>query len=311
MAFLPTYDSLPQVANVGGIRTSYGTLLPPGANVYYLRSTGATNLDPPEIADRLNTTLAAALLKCRANAGDVIYVLPGHSESVTTTPTFVAGVRIMGIGHGGNKPVFRWTATSSQWAINVADVVIQNLRLRMEGAVVVKAIAITGSDVVIDNCECESASGTSNYAAIGIEIGTGAARCQLSNLRVRGVTATAASNFIKITGTAQNGIRITGCDIIAPGHATTGLIEVNNACTDLLIADCRLYNTVASSTCTICLDDFASDGFIVGVDSMCKNNGTATAQGITFGSSTLIAASRTYEVDEVKKNSILSPGVGT
>lgn len=313
---MATSGMQPNVQAVGPdiVRTPYGIIAPPGVNVFYVRSTGVANTDPPEIARRLDATLAAAMLKCRSGAGDIIVCLPGHSESVSTATAManlVAGTRIIGIGNGGNKPVFRWTATSSQWAVSVADVVFSNLRLRLEGAVVVKGIIVTAADVVFDSCEMESASGASNYAAIGLEFSTGAARGKVMNCRVRGVTATGASNFIKIAGTAQDGIQILDTDIVAPGHATTGLIQVANAATGLLFRDLTLYNTVASSTCTVCLDDFASDGFFVRVHSMCKNNGTATAQGITFGSSTLVGTSQCFEVDEVKKNSILSPAVGT
>ncbi len=295
-----------------GIRTEFGTLVPPGSNVFYVRSTGASIQDPPEIAKRIDLTLAAALLKCRAGYGDIIVCLPGHSESVTSTPTFIAGVKITSPGHGSNRAVFRWTATTSTWTVAAADVIISNLRLRLEGASgVTKAISVTAADVQFDGCDIETASGASNGAIIGIELGTGAARATISNCRFRGVTYASAANVVKITGTAQDGIRILNSTFFAPGHVTTGLIQVNNAATNLDFSNLRMYNTTASSTACICLDDFASDGLMSNIDMADKNNGTATAQGITFGSSTLVQCSRTYEVDEVKKNSILSPAVGT
>lgn len=313
-AGLATFPALPYDAVGAGLRTVVATLLPPGGRVTYVRSTGVQTGDGQEIAQRLFLTLDAALQECRSGLGDVIICLPGHTESVTGATflaNLVAGTRIIGFGNGSARPTFRWTATTSQMAVSVADVVFQGLKFRMEGAVVVKAFAVTGADVVFDGCEFETASGASNYAAIGIEFGTGAARATIQNCKFRGITATGASNIVKITGTAQDGITIRNTTMIAPGHTTTGLIQVNNAATNLLFSNLVLYNTVASSTTCICLDDFASDGFFVDIDMMDKNDGTATAQGITFGSSTLVGCSRCYEVDEKKKNSILSPAVGT
>lgn len=315
MATLPVYPTLPFQGALAGQQTPFGTLLSPGVNAIFLRSTGAQTGDHPSVVNNLVTTLSKALSYCRSGMGDVIYVLPGHTENVTDAlmlTNLVAGTKIIGVGHGSNRPTFRWTATTSSWPISVADVIISGLRLRLEGANgVTKAINVTGSDFLLQDCDIETASGASNGAVIGIELGTGADRATLANLRVRGKTYTGAANVVKITGTAQNGIRILNSSFIAPGHTTTGLIQVNCASTDLYFDRLRLYNTIAASTCTICLDDFASDGFFVDVHSADKNNGTATAQGITFGSSTLVQCSWTYEVDEVKKNSILSPAVGT
>jgi len=312
MAF-PTTAGVPYYQLGAGIRTDFGMILPVGTRAIYVRSTGVQSGDTQAIAERLLPTLAAALSECRSGQNDTVFILPGHSESVTTgdLANLVAGTKIIGLGQGGNKPVFRWGATTSQWAIAVADVLFQNLRLRLEGAVVVKAIAVTAADVTFDSCEFETASGASNYAALGIELGTGADRCTISNCRFRGKTATAVTQVISTAGTAQTGFRILDTDIVAPGHATTGLISIGNAATEMLFANLRLYNTVAASTCTINLADFASDGLLVNIDSGTKNDGTVTAQGIIFGTSTVVMTSRCFCVDQVKKNSTLSPAAGT
>src|SRR4051812_22733421 len=94
------------------------TLVPNGGNNFYVRSTGRQSGDPAYIQYVL-PTLAAALALCRANGGDLIQLLPGHTENVTTTPTFVAGVKIISGGYGDERAAFTWTATSSNWALNV------------------------------------------------------------------------------------------------------------------------------------------------------------------------------------------------
>src|SRR6185437_9518845 len=99
---------------------------PNGGDVVYVCSLGVQNGIQDDIASKLYLTLGAAMNVCQANQGWTIVVLPGHVETVTTTPTFVAGVTIVGIGNGDERPTFNWTATTSQWAINVANVKIIN-----------------------------------------------------------------------------------------------------------------------------------------------------------------------------------------
>lgn len=311
MAF-PTFDSLPLLTGMGGVRTSYAVILPPGARSVYLRSTGPSQSDPPELQNTtIATTLAQALLQCRSGFGDVIYVLPGHTENVTTTPTFVAGVKIIGVGHGSNRPVFRWTATTSQWAITVADVVISGLRLRLEGANgVVKAIVTTAAETAIESCDIEVASGATNKATIALEFGAGSTRGRVTGCRFRGTATHNVTDGIKIVS-AVDGITIENCRMMFSATAANGLIHVTAAATNLTFSDLDLYNTHTASTATITLDDVACDGHATRVYSAMKNDGVATAQGITFGTAALVQCNQCYTVDNGQANGILSPAVET
>ena len=78
----------------------------------------------------LHNTIASALSACVANRGDVIKVLPGHTESVSTTITVsVAGVKIVGIGHGTNRPNLTQATTGSSgvMTISAANVWVENI----------------------------------------------------------------------------------------------------------------------------------------------------------------------------------------
>ena len=49
------------------------------------------------------STIDYAIGKCTANRGDIIFVMPGHSETITAASAIdldVAGVRLIGLGHG-------------------------------------------------------------------------------------------------------------------------------------------------------------------------------------------------------------------
>lgn len=79
---------------------------------------------------RFFSTIDAAIGACTANAGDTIYVLPGHTEAVTATSIAcdVAGVRIVGLGSGSMKPTLTFSATDSAINVTAANCTWQNFR---------------------------------------------------------------------------------------------------------------------------------------------------------------------------------------
>ena len=72
----------------------------PGSRKFYVSSTRGSADNDGEAPDRPLLTVAAALLKCTANYGDEIHLLPGHNEGIGNVQltSNVAGTKI--IGHG-------------------------------------------------------------------------------------------------------------------------------------------------------------------------------------------------------------------
>ena len=68
-------------------------------------------------------TVDAAIGLCTANGGDTIYVLPGHTETVTATSIAldVAGVNIVGLGNGLNRPTFTFGAAVATITVSGAN----------------------------------------------------------------------------------------------------------------------------------------------------------------------------------------------
>jgi hypothetical protein len=67
-------------------------------------------------------TVAQAITKATANKGDVILVLPGHTETLTSASTIAlskAGVQVIGIGTGNKRPTYTYT-TSTAAAVTVS-----------------------------------------------------------------------------------------------------------------------------------------------------------------------------------------------
>lgn len=307
---------LPTSTTGYGFRTPFGVTLPPGSNVAaFLRSTGPQSNDDPAIASNLVTTLAAALLRVRSGLGDTIFVLPGHSESVvdaTMLTNLVAGTRILGVGTGGNQPVFRWTAAAAQWLINKADVVIAGLRLRLEGFNgVTVAIDATAADVAVLENDVELSSGAANLATVGLRLSAGADRFYFARNRVRGVAAGVSTDGILINAVVANPT-IVDNQMHAAASAANGLVRVAAvAALGIYIARNDIYNVAAASTACIAFGAAANDGMCSYNNLGTLNNGTASAQGITFGAGSLVKAFQNFCSDEPQKSGILAPGPAT
>jgi hypothetical protein len=80
---------------------------------------------------RYYSTIDAAINACTASAGDTIYVLPGHTEAITSgsIAADVAGISIIGLGSGSLKPTLTFGATDSKITVGAANITFKNLRL--------------------------------------------------------------------------------------------------------------------------------------------------------------------------------------
>ena len=101
---------------------------------FYVGSTvtGATNAaDAGRNPDTPFATIDYAIAYCEASAGDIIYVLPGHAENITTATGInvdVAGISIIGLGEGNLIPTITSTAAEGSVTVAAANVLFRNLR---------------------------------------------------------------------------------------------------------------------------------------------------------------------------------------
>lgn len=240
-------------------------LSPNGGQVFYVNSNGVQDDMTADIASMLFTTLGAALNACRANRGDYIYVMPGHTESVTTSPTFVAGVTIIGYGNGNDRGTFNWTTAASQWAITVANVTISNLILNFAATAattVTKAVTTSGAGTVFDGCTMIfGGAGGTQLCTTGIELTTGADKCVINNCRGSSPTDAANVNPFKLTN-AVDQFQMYDCNFDIGMSTTAGsLIVMTVAPTNVKIAGNSFRNGIASSTkCLVGIT--AATGFV-------------------------------------------------
>lgn len=306
---VPIFGPLPSTPLGAGLQTDFGIWVPPNGRVNYVcNSTSAWN-DYQPLAQRVLPTIDAGLKECRSGCGDIVALLPGHSESFTAAAfgSLVAGTRIVGIGNGTARPKLSLTGTGGTFAVSVADVLIRNIQFDLGGANgVTKGINVTAADFVLDSCDVLVATSASLDAAIAIELGTGSARARITNNVIRGVTNIPVVDGIKIVAASDN-IAILNNEMFFAVTEISGLVHVTAAATNLRIGYNQMANTVASSTACIVVDNVAATGLFYYNNYSTLNDGVATAQGAIFGAAALIRSVQCFSCDEPKKSGVLTP----
>lgn len=155
----------------------------------------------PSSTNRFFTTLAAALTVTTAARGDVIYVAEGYTETIVGAAgngVTKAGIRIIGLGDGTNRPTITFTtSTAASFDITASNVMIQNIIFTNGIDAQTAMINVTGADVSFDNCDFNTNSATTG-AVLGILTAATATRFKVTNSRFLGPAVNAGT-----TTTAQ------------------------------------------------------------------------------------------------------------
>lgn len=123
--------------------------------------------DPTGII-RMHATVSLAFAQCTASAGDVILVLPGHTETISSATAAawnVAGVTIVGLGRGSLRPTFTLdTGTTSTITVSAANIKVQNCIFVANFASIVAPFTLTtAKEFQIDQCEFRDTSAILNF----------------------------------------------------------------------------------------------------------------------------------------------------
>lgn len=129
---------------------------------------------------RTHSTITAALANCVDGRGDIIYVLPGYTESIIAAAGIAVNktnVRIIGLGVGRARPTLTWsTSTAAQITITAANTTFENFVFDLTGiSAVVAGFSVTAADVAFIGNEFILSTGT-NAPVLGILTAATAAR---------------------------------------------------------------------------------------------------------------------------------------
>lgn len=310
-------NASPFFSNYAAIASPWGTLLKPGGRVAaYLRSTGAQDGEDHFAASGLLvTTLAAALKRVRSGFGDIIYVLPGDVQAISAADfasDLVAGTQIISCGRPGatNNPTWTWSAVASTFLLDVANVSLVGLNLVTGGADNVTApITVSAAGCAIVGCHIIAGTSATLESAIPITLATGATDCLIAGNRFSATGGAVTTACVSIGAVARPTV-VQNRFITTQSTATTGVIAITGAATDVDVGWNRIYNAVEDGV-GIRLADVAATGIIYnnyfgGVDA----GGTVAnaLKAVSFaGTSHIVRCFENRSTDEDSASGILSP----
>ena len=174
-------------------------------NVFFVGSSvsGASDGNLMTAPDKPGATIDAAIAKCTASNGDIIFVMPGHDENpVADIAMDVAGVWIRGLGWGADKPTITFGLLGAAVTMSTAGCRISNIRfdLGVVAATVTNAVAVTAADCIVETIETIPHA-TSQFTNI-ISVLAGGTRTIIRNCNLQTL----------ITIGAGSGIYLDGCD---------------------------------------------------------------------------------------------------
>lgn len=246
-----------QLSRYGAISAPFPVA--PSAKVFFVLSTsnalhGNLQTEFPVDKDgvpRVYGTIDAAIGACVAGRGDVIYVLPGHTETVSSATSLVcdvAGVTIKGLGEGAARPTITLgTAITATIPVSAANVTIDNVIINMTGFDAITAgITPTAANFTLSNSLVITATAT-NQAVLGILTTAAADRMRLIGNEFIGTTDAGTAAAVRIVGGNEHVIR--GNRFYGAYTTTLGAIDnVTTACLRVTVADNVIENATASST---------------------------------------------------------------
>lgn len=161
------------------------------------------------------STVDGAIGNCVAGRGDIIFVKPGHAETLSAANAILAdisGVAIIGLGLGSNRPTFTLdTATTTTIGVTAANVAFKNCIFTANFADIVAVFTLTtAKNFTLEDCYIKATATNMNF------------------LWVVDTNATTAD---------ADGLAIRSCKWIEPDAATRSMVKLDGINADIEILD--------------------------------------------------------------------------
>lgn len=172
-------------------------------DIRYVSSGLGTSSGPGWTPRTAYATVAQALSASAASNGDVILILPGHTESIGASGLAwnKAGVSIIGLGTGNLRPTFTWHTTDAVVTVSGANMLIQNIITTCDLDEVVSMFLVTGAGVTFDTVDYKD-PGASVQAIQWLLTTAAADQLTIKNcFHVQNAAAGSAQKWIQLVGT--------------------------------------------------------------------------------------------------------------
>jgi len=216
-------------------------------------------------------TLAAAAALCVANRGDIIVVKPGHAETVASATALalsIAGVAIIGLGVGSQRPKFTLnTANTATIAVSADNISIQNCQFFGNFLSIAACFTLTTAKwFTLQNNYFSDTSGVLNF--LNIVKSTGAANTVDGLTLVgnvwKGLGTTSVNSFALVADAIDQATLRDNRILLTHANDTSNLLKMTTgAATNLEVGDNVIVSKQTANTAGTLLDVGASStGFV-------------------------------------------------
>jgi len=234
-------------------------------------------------SDNPFATIDYAIGQCTANKGDTIIVMPGHTEDISAAAGIaldVAGVSIVGLGNGGDRPTITYSATDSTFAVSAAACTVKNIMFEAGIADVVVGITLSAAAHYFTMEACESyegsAAGTYNF----VNFLTATTGCDFMTFKDCIFIGNDTNNDSFINGAIHDGLVVENCYFASNVAQATacGLIYTSGNVTNLRIKNSDFRSNIDNAV-FIDLNGTANGGTV----SRCNFSSIDTVGAVTAG----------------------------
>ena len=146
--------------NQAGGAFAYADIRRHPADVWFVDSTnttrGADTVGHGQNPDEPFLTLNYANTQAADSVGDVIYLMPGHVETVTEGTGLILdciGLTVRGLGEGALQPVLSFTTINTvDIDIDAASITVENVNFQAAVADIIAMVDVNATDFTVRNC---------------------------------------------------------------------------------------------------------------------------------------------------------------
>lgn len=234
---------------VDGIPMNEGfPVLGEGKYIYVSSVTGDDALSGESPATAV-ATLDAAVALCTASKGYIIVAMQNHAENLTAADAVdidIAGVAVVGLGTGTDRPTFTMTNVAGEITIGAANVTLQNLVINASEPDTLKGVNVEAgvNYVTIRNCEFGVDTANTDEFTHAISFENGSTGSIIEGCLIDQALGNATAGIIMDADTDQLIIRN---NIVRGDYSTANIVGNTTLSTNLLIDGNLLINGEAGS----------------------------------------------------------------
>jgi hypothetical protein len=189
-------------------------------------------------------TIDYAVERCTASRGDIICVMPGHTETVTAAAGLaldIAGIAIVGLGSGSLRATVNFTtAVGADMDVDAANITIINMLFTGGIDALTGPIDVNAADFTMIGCEYRDVTGQATDVIVA---DANADRLYISDYFHNGAAAAGANSAIALTG--MDNPEIENFKLV--GNFAVGAIDIRTtAAVDVDIHDGYVWNKNAA-----------------------------------------------------------------